>query len=170
MPDYADHFDPFRLWGANADEDALPEGRLVGKGLRCEKLVDDHYVPVGRVVCLGERASGEEPHVERFEVTREYKLTISRLKLARIRKRGASAPASWTRWPREREWPGSGHAFGARQRAQPTLQLAHECGALLRLGATSAEQFECSQIVWIVALPHPLQCDDAADHQPRSGG
>src|SRR5262245_66204962 len=67
MPDYADHFDPFRLWGANADEDALPEGRLVGKGLRCEKFVDDHYVPVGRVVCLGERASGEEPHVERLD-------------------------------------------------------------------------------------------------------
>src|SRR5262245_40164734 len=94
MPDDADHFDPFRLRSANADEDALPEGRLVGKGLRCEKLVDDHYVPVGRVVRLGERASREEPHAERFEVNREYKLTISRLKFYWIRKPGAIHPDS----------------------------------------------------------------------------
>src|SRR5262245_36687268 len=144
MPDDADHFDPFRLRSANADEDALPEGRLVGKGLRCEKLVDDHYVPVGGVVRLGERASCDEPHAKRFEVTREYKLTISRLILARIRERFASAPAGRSAWPRERERPGSGHAFDTRQRAQPALQLAHESGALLRLFLSAiAEQLEC---------------------------
>src|SRR5262245_10950373 len=133
MPDDTNYFDPFRLRSANADEDSLPDGRLVGKGLHCEKLVDDHYVPVGRVVRLGERAPRDKPHTERLEVTREYNLTISRLKPARIRKRLPSPPAGRPGWSRERERDGSRHAFDTRQRAQPAVKIAHEGGALLRL-------------------------------------
>src|SRR5262245_9789695 len=85
MSDDTNHLDPFRLRSTPADEDALSHGGFIGKCLRCEKLVYDHYVPLGRVIRLGERATGEERRADHFKVTWEYKLMISRLKLARVR-------------------------------------------------------------------------------------
>src|SRR5262249_45407492 len=134
MPDDTNYFDPFWLRGANADEDALSHDGFVWKGFRREKLVNDHHIPLRRIVRLGERASREERRAERFKITREHGLKIHRLKFGRVGERLLRAPADRAEPSRERERTGGRHAFDARQRPQPALNLAHESGALLRLG------------------------------------
>src|SRR5262245_41248038 len=166
MPHYADHFDPFRLRTACADEYALPYGGFVREGFRRQKLVYDHHVPLGRVVGLGERASREERRAERFEITREHGLMIHRLKFGRVGESLFDAPAARTESSREWERAGGRHAFDARQRSQSDLRLAHESGAILWLLPTArAEQQECEKTSRVEAGINALQGDETAEHQ-----
>jgi hypothetical protein len=65
VADHSDHLDPFRLWRAGTDEDALPHRGSVRVRLRREKLVNDDDVPLGRVVGFAERASREDWRAKR---------------------------------------------------------------------------------------------------------
>src|SRR5262245_17311204 len=146
MRNDADHFDPFRLRRAKTGEDTFSHGRFVGKGFGREKLVDNHYFSSRRIVRLGERTTCDDRRTDRFKVSREHDLPISRLKLARVRKRLSHTPPERTESARERERSGGRHAFDSRQRLQSAAKIANESGALLRLPGAGAEQPECKNI------------------------
>src|SRR5262249_6999160 len=112
-----------------------------------EKLVNDHYVPLGRIVGLGEHASREERRAERFEITGEHGLLIHRLKFGRVGESLFQSPSDRTESSRERERAGGRHTFDAKPGLQSVMKIAHESGARLRLRpAARAEQLKCEKI------------------------